>query len=704
MNEDVNARRAAIRRLLAPRSVAIVGASSTPGSLGGGVLANLERFGFKGEIHLVNPSRSEINGRACIPSTRDLPEGVDAAVMAIPHKGVLDALRGCAERGVGGAIVFSAGFAEAGEEGRAAQAAIVEIAKKSGMAVEGPNCLGVVNYIDGICLTFGVAAPFPPANGRGVAIISQSGAMATVVRAALHARDIGLTCTVSTGNEAVNGVEDFLDAMLDDPAHACIAMVVEQFRNPRAFLDLALRAQAIKKPVFLLHPGRGQAARHSAATHTGAIAGDWDVMRACVEGEGVCLVESLEELIDVCEIALRSPRLPRGGMAMITDSGAFKAMTLDTCELLGLATPPLSPASVAVIGAIAPGLILPTNPLDLTAQALVDPDLYRKTLKPLLDDDAFGSILFGVIFSSPLMAHRKNKLIIDALREFRPEKPVFLAMLGDEAEVPADLIAEFRALGAPFFRSPERLMRALARLDQWASRPLLPAKAAVATSSKLPVGTIPEYRAKDLLRTFGVAMPEGGFARNLDEAETIAARIGFPLVLKAQSPELSHKSDAGGVVLGVSDIAALREGWTRLYANVARAAPDVKLDGVLVETMSPRGVELIIGARNDPEWGAVLLVGLGGVTAEALKDVRILPAGLSADVIAAEISRLKGAALLKGFRGDVPRDIAAAARIAEGVGRFILAHPDVREIDINPVLVLPAGEGALALDALIEAA
>ncbi len=659
MNEDVNARRAAIRRLLAPRSVAIVGASSTPGSLGGGVLANLERFGFKGEIHLVNPSRSEINGRACIPSTRDLPEGVDAAVMAIPHKGVLDALRGCAERGVGGAIVFSAGFAEAGEEGRAAQAAIVEIAKKSGMAVEGPNCLGVVNYIDGICLTFGVAAPFPPANGRGVAIISQSGAMATVVRAALHARDIGLTCTVSTGNEAVNGVEDFLDAMLDDPAHACIAMVVEQFRNPRAFLDLALRAQAIKKPVFLLHPGRGQAARHSAATHTGAIAGDWDVMRACVEGEGVCLVESLEELIDVCEIALRSPRLPRGGMAMITDSGAFKAMTLDTCELLGLATPPLSPASVAVIGAIAPGLILPTNPLDLTAQALVDPDLYRKTLKPLLDDDAFGSILFGVIFSSPLMAHRKNKPIIDALREFRPEKPVFLAMLGDEAEVPADLIAEFRALGAPFFRSPERLMRALARLDQWASRPLLPAKAAVATSSKLPVGTIPEYRAKDLLRTFGVAMPEGGFARNLDEAETIAARIGFPLVLKAQSPELSHKSDAGGVVLGVSDIAALREGWTRLYANVARAAPDVKLDGVLVETMSPRGVELIIGARNDPEWGAVLLVGLGGVTAEALKDVRILPAGLSADVIAAEISRLKGAALLKGFRGDVPRDIAA---------------------------------------------
>ena len=705
MNDIDDRRRAAIGRLLRPRSVAIVGASPTPGSLGGAVLGNLERFGFKGDIHLVNPSRSEINGRPCVATTRDLPRGVDAVVLAIPQKGVIDALKGCAERGVGGAIVFSAGFAEAGPEGVARQAELAKIARDSGMAIEGPNCLGLVNYIDGVAMTFGVALPFPPAGGKGVAIISQSGAMATVVRAALHARDIGLSVTVSTGNEAVDGVEDFLDALVDDPSSAVIAMVVEQFRKPAQFLRLARRARALGKPIFLMHPGRGQAARQSAATHTGAIAGDWDLMRARVEGEGVCVVESLEELIDLSEIALRSPRMPSGGVAMITDSGAFKAMTLDTCELLGLATPPLSPASADVIGAIAPGLILPTNPLDLTAQALVDPDLYRKTLRPLIDDPAFGSIVFGVIFSSPLIAHRKNKPIIDALREFKPDKPVYLAMLGDEAEVPADLIADFRSLGVPFFRSPERLMRALARLDHWASRPLLPGDFdRPAAHETVPSGTIPEYRAKALLSHFGLRAPRGGMATSLEEAREIAARIGYPVVLKAQSADLSHKSDAGGVVLGLANEAALHEGWTRLHGNVALAMPDLVLDGVLVEAMSPRGVELIIGAKNDPDWGPVLLVGLGGVFAEALKDARILPAGLSAATIADEIGKLKGAALLKGFRGDQPRDIAAAAELAASVGRFILAHPEVAEIDINPVLVLPEGEGALALDALIHVA
>jgi acyl-CoA synthetase (NDP forming) len=705
MNDIDDRRRAAIGRLLRPRSVAIVGASPTPGSLGGAVLGNLERFGFKGDIHLVNPSRSEINGRACVATTRDLPHGVDAVVLAIPQKGVIDALKGCAERGVGGAIVFSAGFAEAGPEGVARQAELAAIARDAGMAIEGPNCLGLVNYIDGVAMTFGVALPFPPAGGKGVAIISQSGAMATVVRAALHARDIGLSVTVSTGNEAVDGVEDFLDALIDDPSSAVIAMVVEQFRKPAQFVRLARRARAMGKPIFLMHPGRGQAARQSAATHTGAIAGDWDLMRARVEGEGVCVVESLEELIDLSEIALRSPRMPSGGVAMITDSGAFKAMTLDTCELLGLATPPLSSASADVIGAIAPGLILPTNPLDLTAQALVDPDLYRKTLRPLIDDPAFGSIVFGVIFSSPLIAHRKNKPIIDALREFKPEKPVYLAMLGDEAEVPADLIADFRSLGVPFFRSPERLMRALARLDHWASRPLLPAEAkAPAPHERLPAGTIPEYRAKALLSHFGLRAPMGGMATSLKEAREIAARIGYPVALKAQSADLSHKSDAGGVVLGLASETALHDGWTRLHGNVALAMPDLVLDGVLVEAMSPRGVELIVGAKNDPDWGPVLLVGLGGVFAEALKDVRILPAGLSAETIATEIGKLKGAALLKGFRGDRPRDISAAAELAASVGRFILAHPEVAEIDINPVLVLPEGEGALALDALIHVA
>ena len=465
-----DARRSGIERLLRPRSIAIVGASPTPGSLGNGVMGNLARFGFRGEVHLVNPGRADIDGKPCFKSPADLPEGVDCVVLAIPGKGVLDAARQCATRGVGGLIVFGAGFAEAGEEGRAAQAELAKIARDADMALEGPNCLGMVNFIDGVCLTFGVAQP-RPVKGPGLAIASQSRAMATVLRAARHARDIDVTFTVSTGNEALNGLEDFLTFLVEEPNTRAIALVAEQVREPRRFLELSRRARELGKTIVLLHPGRGQAARESAQTHTGALAGDWDVMRAVASHAGACVVETLEELIDVSEMLLRCPPLGAGGVAMITDSGAFKGMTLDYCEEIGLALPQPGEAAGNIIGALAPGLIYAVNPIDLTAQALVDPELYKKTMRPLLDDDRFAAIVFGVILSSPVIARRKNQPILDAVREFQPKKPVVLAMLGDETEVPADLIAEFRALGVPFIRSPERALRAIARLSRHNAEP-----------------------------------------------------------------------------------------------------------------------------------------------------------------------------------------------------------------------------------------
>ena len=411
-------KRSGIERLLRPRSIAIVGASPTPGSLGNGVLGNLARFGFRGEVHLVNPGRAEIDGKPCFKTPADLPEGVDCVVLAIPGKGVIDAARQCATRGVGGLIVFGAGFAEAGDEGRAAQAELAKIARDAGMALEGPNCLGMVNFVDGVCLTFGVAQP-RPVKGPGLAIASQSGAMATVLRAALHARDIDVTYTISTGNEAVNGLEDFLEFIIEEPNTQVIALVAEQMRDPRRFLERAARARSLGKTIVLLHPGRGQAARESAQTHTGALAGDWEVMRAVASHAGACVVETLEELIDVSEMLLRCPTLGPGGVALITDSGAFKGMTLDYCEDIGLSLPQPGDAASSVIGALAPGLIFSVNPIDLTAQALVDPELYKKTLRPLLDDDRYAAIVFAVIISSPVIARRKNQQIIDAIREDR---------------------------------------------------------------------------------------------------------------------------------------------------------------------------------------------------------------------------------------------------------------------------------------------
>ena len=697
---------AAIARMLRPRSIAIVGASPTPGSLGGSVFANLERFGFTGEIHLINPNRAEINGRPCLKSTVDLPDGVDCAVLAIPRPGVLEAMKGCAARNVGGVVIFSAGFAEAGADGRAQQDELARIARASGMAVEGPNCLGFVNCVEGVPLTFGIVdKPAPIAGRRAIGIVSQSGAMATVIRAALNAHDVPFSFTVSSGNEAVNGLEDFLEFLIEDASTNVIVMVVEQFREPKRFLALARRARELGKPIVLQHPGRSAAAKASAATHTGAMSGDYEVMRTLVSNAGALVVDTLEELIDLGELLIRWPVLPKAGAAVLTESGAHKGMMLDFCESIGLALPEPSPASQEIIGAIAPDLILPTNPLDLTAQALIDPDLYRKTLEPLFADERYGSVVLTIILSSVAHNPRKLRYVINALDELKPQKPVLFAMLGEDVAVPPEIIGELRARSVPFFRSPERALRALSRATEFAARrPAAPIAATPAPGKKIPAGTLPEFRSKLILATEAeIPIPAGSLVTELASAKTAARQIGYPVALKAQAAALGHNSDAGGVVLNLRDEAALITGWEKLHADVAKARPGLVLDGVLVEAMARPGVELILGARNDPDWGLVLVIGLGGVFAEALHDVRVLPPDLDAAAVAQELGQLKGAALLKAFRGAPTRDVGAVAEMAVKLAAFMRAHPEVAEVDLNPVMVYAQGEGAVALDALIVA-
>ena len=691
-----------IVRLLRPRSVAIVGASPTPGALGASVLENLERADYGGDIHLINPKRAEINGRPCRPSIDELPLGVDCAVLAIPHAAVLESVRACARRGVGGVIIFSAGFAEGGEEGRAEQVEIARIAFDHGMTVEGPNCLGLVNYVDGVPLTFVQTQVKRTAGRPGIAIVSQSGAMAAVLGVSLASHDLTISFSVSTGNEAVSGVEDYLEYMLEDPAVKVVTMIVEQFRQPLRFLELARRARALGKAIVLLHPGRSSAARESAATHTGAMAGDYQVMRSLVARTGVVIVDALEELLDVTDIAVRCPPRGRGGCGVLTESGAFKALTLDLCEHVGLELSPVNDAVRAGLRAVLPDFIPASNPMDLTAQALVDPELYRRTLAVLLDDASFGSVVLGLILTDKATCDLKLPSVIGAIKELRPTKPVIFAALDEGADVPPAYIAELRALNIPCFASAERAFRAVAHLsmaapyDPGASLPgQSPAVLAQAS------GVVPEYRAKEILAAFAVALPKGRFARDIDEAIAAAEAIGYPVVLKAQSADLSHKSDAGGVILNLADAKALQQGWERLYANIARARPGMVLDGVLVEAMGRRGIELIVGARNDPDWGPVLLVGMGGVMAELLHDARLIPANLPADQIAAELLQLKCAPLLRGFRGDPAADVAAAAQIVAKIGALVQADRRIREIDVNPVVVYPAGEGAVALDALI---
>ncbi len=695
--------RRAIERLLNPRSVAIVGASAKTGALGASVIANLERMQYRGEVHLINPAREEIGGRPCLKSIDELPLGVDVAVLAIPRAGVLDSVKALARRQVGAAVIFSSGFAEEGDAGLAEQREIVRIATEAGMILEGPNCLGCVNYVDGVALTF-VETPFRPLGDRsGIGIVSQSGAMAAVLGAMFAGRDLGISYSISTGNEAASGVQDYVDYLLDDDRTSVIGMIVEQFRKPQQFIELAHRARERGKRIILLHPGRSAAARESAATHTGAMAGDYQMMRVLVERAGVLVVDNLEELSDVLEVAARCEKLPSGGSAFITESGAFKALTLDLCEQIGLPLPVLTDEGSPRLREVMPDFVPVSNPLDIAAMGLIDPDLFRRTLECVLEDERFGCVFFGIIQTDAKTSNIKFPSIIAAVEQLHPRTPVIVAGLDEGAQVPAEYIQRLRELNVPYFVSPDRAMRAVARLAELTARDFSccdVSQAAVAGES-LQAGTVPEYRAKQWLAPLGIAFPPGQFAVTLEEAVSAANSLGFPVALKAQAADLSHKSDVGGVILNLQNEAELMEAWRRLYANIAQYCPGVTLDGVLVEKMGQRGLEFIVGGRNDPDWGPVVLAGFGGVQAEILKDVRLLAPDLTIEGIVRELHLLKQSALLKGFRGSPALDVEALARVIYRVAAVLRAHPEIREIDLNPVIVYPEGQGVVALDALM---
>ena len=702
--------RAQITRLLAPRSIAVVGASDKPGALGAMVISNLERNGFTGEIYPINPNRAMIGNRQCLASIDALPGGVDVAVLAIPRAGVLDAVRALCARDVGAAIIFAAGFAEGGPEGAVEQAEIARLAQSSGMVIEGPNCLGLVNHVYATPLTFVETSCVAPKGARAVGIVSQSGAMAAVLSTTLITRSLPVSYSISTGNEAASGVEDYVGWLIDDSDTHVIAMIVEQFRKPARFLELARAAYAAGKPIVLLHPGKSSAARVSAATHTGAMAGDYQLMRAKVERAGVVFADSLEELGDIAEILTRCAKLIQPSVAVLGESGAFKALTLDLAEEIGLALATLNDADSPALRAALPPFVPVSNPLDITAQGLSRPEIYTNTLKALLDDSRVGSVVAGIIQGAPLTAQIKVPAILEALKGGHA-KPLLFAGLDEGADMPTHFIAALRGVGVPWFPTSERAMRALAALTTHAALDLgdaTPAPIAVPglaqahdKSLKAAQFMVPEYRAKVLLAPLGVPFPQGRFAASVDECEAAADALGYPVAMKAQAAKLGHKSDAGGVLLNLSSPEQVRAAWGQIHANVAQYDAAIALDGVLVEAMGKRGVEMIVGGRNDPEWGPIVLAGFGGVTAEILADVRLFTPDLSEKAVIASLMQLKTAALLAGYRGAPPLDVTALAKLIRKVSAILLAEPTLTEIDLNPVIIYPDGEGAIALDALM---
>ena len=687
----------AVARFLRPRSVAIVGISSRPGSAGQVVLQSLKLNHFKGDIHLIGRSNEPIDGRLVLKSPDQLPEGVDLAVFTLPAAGVRDAIEACARRKVGSAMIFAAGFAEVGDH--ATQEAVTNIARAAGLAVVGPNCLGVLNNVDGMMLNMLYAREARRGVKGGVSFVGQSGGLIGHFQRAADGRGLPLAYAISSGNEGGLENTDYLEFLADDPATRVIAIYCEQIRRPAEFLAACRRARAAGKPVVLMFPGRGAKSRKAALSHTGALVGDYAAMRTQVENAGAVVLATMDEVMDLVEILLRYPVPPTKGPGILTASGAYVALTNDFAEELGLEIPELASETIARLKEVLPAYGNYGNPLDTTAG--FSQEMLPIAVKSLLDDPNVGMLFISFPINAAVTVRNFNKGMQGS------PKPKVMVALGDTWTLVPEILEAAKESPAVFSRSSDRMLRAIAHYTRY-GRLLARSRAGSKREPferlpKLGKGPQPEWLGKKVFAAAGIRVPDGKLAHTADEAVAAASRIGYPVALKAQAAALTHKTEVGGVMLNLTDSMALRAAWAMMLENMKCAAPHVTLDGILVEKMSPKGVELMIGAKRDQAWGTVLLVGLGGIWVEALGDVELLPVDAEKEQIMEALNKLRASKLLTGFRGTPPADVDAVAQAVLALGRLMQTTPDIVEIDVNPLMVHAKGEGATALDALIVA-
>lgn len=704
--------------LFSPRSVAVVGASSDARRIGGLPIRYLREGGFRGNLYPVNPNRDFVQGLRAYPSLAAIDGPIDCAIVALPQEDVLAALRQAATRGVRSAVVFSTGFAEIGQEGRERQREITRIARESGMRVLGPNCLGVFNANAGAYLTF--SGSFSDAVGRTgrLALVSQSGGYAGQLVHIARKRGLAFGLWATTGNEADIEAGEMLRYMADHDGVDVIVAYLEGVRSRSSFIAGLEAAQRKHKPVVVLKVGRSPAGAAAAASHTEALAGEDELYDTVFRMHGVHRAYSTEELLDVAYAAsLR--RFPRNaGLAVLTHSGGVGALAADYGADHGLDLPP-TPAPVrAAIRALVPNASA-ANPVDLTAAASQDAQLLGRCLRLIGQAGACDSIFvfIGLLASLPQV----EEGILHGLREAAralPGKVLAAAVLG-----PPELVARYEEAGFLVFEEPARAIVALAALARFSrawgqfeamtseaapgapairnqARAVLPPAAdAVAAAHR----SLSEVEAKRIVSQAGIRVPEERVVTSAEQAAEAAASMGCPLALKIVSPDLAHKSDVGGVVLGLQ--AHQVAGAARdMDARIARERPDARREGFLLTPMVQGGVEFFLGARRDPALGPVLTIGFGGTAVELYRDVVTCLAPIDDEVVLKLIRTLRGYPLLAGFRGRPPGDRRALAGAAAALSRFFASHPQFACIEINPLLVLSEGAGVLALDAVVRLA
>lgn len=695
--------------ILRPRSIAVIGASRKPNTIGYQILENLVRHGFAGPVYPVNPTATAVHSIRAYPSVEAIPDEVDLALIVVPKQHVVGAAEACGRKGVKGLVVISAGFAEVGGSGVDRQRELMEIVRRYGMRLVGPNCMGVLNTAPDRSMNATFAPNMPPAGP--VAFMSQSGAMGVTILDYAKEYGIGISQFVSVGNKPDVSGNDLIQYWADDERTGVILMYLENFGNPRKFTQLA-RGITRHKPVIAVKSGRSAAGARAASSHTGALAGTDAATDALLRQCGVLRADTVEEMFDLAMAFSHQP-IPRGNrVAIVTNAGGPGIIIADACEAQGLVVTELAESTRAFLAEHFPEEASLANPVDMIASAT--PQSYRIAVEAVLADPNVDAVV--ATFVPPLGVRQEDVAeAIVSVAAGQTEKPVVAVLMGREG-LPQGL-AELNAAGIPGYRFPESGVRALAAMYRqrvWLERPVGEVRrfdvdadgvaAIISAAQAEGREKLSETEVMRVLEAYGIPVAPYAIARSADEAARAAAEIGYPVVAKVLSPRIIHKSDVGGVVVGVEDEAELRAAFGRLTTEVpARAGIGAgEVDGVLVQKMVGRGKETIVGMTLDPQFGPVLMFGLGGIYVETLKDV-VFSVQPVTDVDAREMVRgIRGAALLQGVRGEAPSDLAAVEETIQRISQLVGDHDAIHEMDVNPWMAFP--EGGVAVDGRIRIA
>jgi len=699
MNAISTAPAGSLARLLQPRSIAIIGASNRLPGIGGYVTANVKRAFRGGPIYPVNPREAEVQGLKAYASIADLPRDIDLAMIVVPAEGVPPVLEACAAQGVGGVVIITSGFTEVGGAGVELQTRVAAILQRTGLRAIGPNCIGFMNLADGVMANFVLDPSDPLPAGGPVTLVSQSGGLGGyMVRKALTA-GLNLGWFVSTGNEVDASVAQVLRVLVEREDVRVLLGAFEALRDVDTFIETALRAQALDKPFVVLKAGRSEEAAAAAQAHTGSLVGSAESFDAICRQYGIFSVGSLEEMLDFGVIFQGGRRAKGRRVGIITGSGGAGVILADACMLEGLQAPRLPDAEQAMLMELMPKPFMGSvaNPIDVTAQALGTPGTFEAVLTKVPATDAVDMIA-PVIIGNPTYPDMYIR------SHGSTEKPVaFVSTL-----LPTTLLD----VGVPAYTDPRRAARALAAMAEFSLAPkrterakMLPADPQRTAAARAILAgphasdTLMEVDSKALLALYGAPVTREAMCRSADEAVAAAERIGGKVALKVMSYALPHKSNVGGVRLGLSGADDVRDGYAGLLADVARHAPNAKIEGVLVQEMAPARLEILCGMKRDPVFGPIVAIGLGGVTVEIVGQAALLPAPFDVDDVGRALGRLLDGRLLSSDRGLKPAELDAVARLAVALGQAALELPEIAEIDVNPVRV--ADGVALAADALI---